>query len=99
MEQKRKGVTKSMSKSKPWRAYVGHGLTFQHLGNFKTFEEAVEARIRAEKEIGSTELIPEEMMAQIKTKEAWFIKSLKVLQKKFSIPNKVIEFLMEPLVK
>jgi hypothetical protein len=97
--QKRKGVTKSMSKSKPWRAYVGHGSTFKHLGNFNTFEDAVEARIKAEKNMGSTEVIPEEMMAQIKTKEAWFIKSLKVLQKKFSIPNKIIEVLMEPLTK
>lgn len=31
-----------------WEAYMGVGLKKIHLGSFKTFEEAVEARIKAE---------------------------------------------------
>lgn len=41
----RKGVARTRVGT--WRAYIGH----RHLGSFKTFEEAVRARERAEQEI------------------------------------------------
>lgn len=103
MQEKIKGITKCRSKIKPWRAYIGYGKTFKHLGNYETMEEAINARLKAEKGIFPNNVVSQktidELASKYQEKEAWFIRVIKAFQKRFNLPSSAVKVALAPLEK